>query len=73
MHCKRAVGLLAAAAVACVAAAPASAAPSGSQKLQDALTVKNIVNHERQLAAIAGRNGNTRASGTPGTTSPWTT
>ena len=66
MHCKRAVGLLAAAAVACVAAAPASAAPSGSQKLQDALTVKNIVNHERQLAAIAGRNGNTRASGTPG-------
>ena len=66
MHCKRAVGLLAAAAVACVAAAPAAAAPSGSQKLQDALTVKNIVNHERQLAAIAGRNGNTRASGTPG-------
>lgn len=66
MHCKRAVGLLAAAAVACVAAAPASAAPSGSQKLQDALTVKNIVNHERQFAAIAGRNGNTRASGTAG-------
>ncbi len=66
MHCKRAVGLLAAAAVACVAAAPASAAPSGSEKLQDALTVKKIVNHERQLAAIAGRNGGTRASGTPG-------
>ena len=67
MHFKRAVGLMAAAAVACVAAAPAaSAAPSGSQKLQNALTVKNIVNHERQLAAIAGRNGGTRASGTPG-------
>ena len=66
MHCKRAVGLLAAAAVACTAAAPASAAPSGSEKLQNALTVKNIVNHERQLAAIAGRNGGTRASGTAG-------
>ena len=53
--------------MACVGAAPAaSAAPTGSQKLQNALTVKNIVNHERQLAAIAGRNGNTRASGTPG-------
>ena len=28
--------------------------------------MKNIVNHERQLAAIAGRNGGTRASGTAG-------
>ncbi len=54
------------AAAACVAAAPASAEPKGSEQLQDALTVKNIVNHERQLAAIAGRSGGTRASGTPG-------
>ena len=67
MILRRALGLLAVAAVACVGSAPAaSAAPTGSQKLQNALTVKNIVNHERQLAAIAGRNGNTRASGTPG-------
>lgn len=66
MHFKRAVGLMAAVAVACVTAAPASAAPSGSEELQNALTVKNIVNHERQLAAIAGRNGGTRASGTAG-------
>src|SRR6478609_5428033 len=37
-----------------------------TQRLRNAVTVNNILNHERALDRIADRNGGTRASGTPG-------
>jgi Zn-dependent M28 family amino/carboxypeptidase len=37
-----------------------------TKALRDAVTVPNIVKHERALQAIATRNNGTRASGTPG-------
>src|SRR5688572_7678496 len=74
--------LLAAASVAAVTAASASAtaapaealpttaelqaAMNGTYKLRRALQVEGIQRHQRELAAIARRNGNTRAASTRG-------
>jgi len=60
--------------VTCVVAAamvlPVSTASAlddvNTQRLRNAVTVNNILNHERALDRIADRNGGTRASGTPG-------
>ncbi|MGH2821149.1 MAG: PA domain-containing protein [Actinomycetota bacterium] len=41
-------------------------AASGSSSLRDAVTVANILRHERALQSIADRNDDTRASGTSG-------
>jgi Zn-dependent M28 family amino/carboxypeptidase len=46
--------------------APALAAPGDSQKLRDAVTVKQIRRHQQALQDIANANGGTRASGTAG-------
>jgi Zn-dependent M28 family amino/carboxypeptidase len=43
-----------------------AAVPTDSKALRKAVTVKNILDHERALQAIADANGGTRASGTPG-------
>ncbi|GAB1692082.1 M20/M25/M40 family metallo-hydrolase [Krasilnikovia sp. M28-CT-15] len=49
------------------AAAPANAVDKvNSKRLRDAVTVNGILGHERVLQRIAGQNGGTRASGTPG-------
>ena len=59
-------------AVACAAslvvAAPAAAKhrDSGSEKLRRAVTVKGLLEHQRNLQAIADMNGGTRTTGTPG-------
>jgi Zn-dependent M28 family amino/carboxypeptidase len=63
-------------ACACAALVPAAGAaaaparprpqPDPSAQLQKAVTVQGMMRHERALANIAERNGNTRASGTPG-------
>ena len=48
---------------------PAKAeAPLSSKLLRDAVTVNQILRHERQLQVIANRNDGTRASGLPGFT-----
>ena len=67
---------LCAAAVALVPASSATAAKSaGGQaaKLREAVTVAGMMQHEQALQDIASANGNTRASGTPGTWRPSTT
>ena len=50
-----------------LSAAPAAlAAPGDSQKLRDAVTLKQIRRHQQEFQAIADANGGTRASGTAG-------
>jgi hypothetical protein len=50
-----------------LSAAPAAlAAPNDSQKLRDAVTLKQIRRHQQELQNIANANGGTRASGTTG-------
>jgi hypothetical protein len=50
-----------------LSAAPAAlAATNDSQKLRDAVTLKQIRRHQQEFQNIANANGGTRASGTPG-------
>ncbi|MDN5893107.1 MAG: M28 family metallopeptidase [Nocardioides sp.] len=70
---KAMVGGFAAALIATMAgsAVAASSGPSGpgdvnTKKFRDAVTVNQILQHERQFQRIANRNDGTRASGTPG-------
>ena len=60
--------LAAACAASLVVAAPAAAKhkDSGSEKLRRAVTVKGLLEHQRNLQAIADMNGGTRTTGTPG-------
>jgi Zn-dependent M28 family amino/carboxypeptidase len=44
----------------------ATAPPTDSTALRDAVTVAGVMEHEEALQAIADANGDTRASGTPG-------
>jgi Zn-dependent M28 family amino/carboxypeptidase len=48
------------------AAPPTLAAPGDSQKLRDAVTLKQVRRHQQVLQDIATANGGTRASGTAG-------
>ena len=48
------------------AAAPADAAPSASERLQDSVTLNGLLQHTRALQQVADVNGRTRAAGTPG-------
>jgi Zn-dependent M28 family amino/carboxypeptidase len=50
-----------------LSAAPAAlAAPGDSQKLREAVSLKQIRRHQQEFQNIANANGGTRASGTPG-------
>ena len=50
-----------------LSAAPAAlAAPGDSQKLREAVSLKQIRRHQQEFQSIANANGGTRASGTPG-------
>jgi len=50
-----------------LSAAPAAlAAPGDSQKLREAVSLKQIRRHQQEFQDIANANGGTRASGTPG-------